>query len=232
MSIRDHESYASAAAEVDGAEELLDWALERGVEMIDLKFVDLPGAWQHISLPIGAVSPEDFDDGVGFDGSSIRGFQEIDKSDMLLIPDASTGFIDPYYDRTTLSLICSVADPVQGEPYARDPRYVAQQAERHLIASGFADAAYFGPEAEFFVFDHIAYEQKDQSEIDSREGFWNTGSRANPQPNLGYKLRHKEGYFPVPPGDSLANLRAEMVATLETLGVRCEFHHHEVASGG
>ncbi|MBV9838494.1 MAG: glutamine synthetase beta-grasp domain-containing protein, partial [Solirubrobacterales bacterium] len=127
--------------------------------MVDLKFVDLPGTWQHMTLPLGALDADDFESGLGFDGSSIRGFQEIHESDMLLMPDATTAFIDPYYTRPTLSLICSVADPVLGEPYARDPRFVAQKAERHLIQSGIADVAYFGPEAEFFVFDHIAYEQ-------------------------------------------------------------------------
>src|SRR5205814_7140282 len=142
---------------------------------------------------------------------------------MLLIPDPGTAFIDPYYTRGTLSLICSVADPVLGEPYARDPRFVAQRAERHLVQSGIADVAYFGSEAEFFVFDHIAYEQREHRafyEIDSAEGFWNTGRPAGGAPNLAYKLRQKEGYFPVPPADSLANLRGEMVAAMESLGIR------------
>jgi glutamine synthetase len=188
-----------------------------------------------MTLPIGALDAGDFESGLGFDGSSIRGFQEIHESDMLLLPDSSTAFIDPFYTRTTLSLICSVADPVLGEPYARDPRFVAHKAEEHLVATGIADVAYFGPEAEFFVFDHIAYEQVEHRafyEIDSGEGFWNTGRDAIGSPNLAYKLRQKEGYFPVPPADSLANLRSEMVATMESLGVRCEFHHHEVSSGG
>lgn len=217
------------------AAEVLEFAAERSVEMVDLKFVDLPGTWQHMTLPLRALGEDDFGAGLGFDGSSIRGFQEIHESDMLLIPDPSTGFIDPYYTRATLSLICSVADPVLGEPYARDPRYVAQKAERHLIESSIADVAYFGPEAEFFVFDHIAYEQVEHRafyEVDSAEGFWNTGSPAAAGSNLAYKLRQQEGYFPVPPADSLANLRGEMVATMETLGIRCEFHHHEVSSGG
>jgi glutamine synthetase len=215
-------------------DEVLEFAAERGVEMVDLKFVDLPGTWQHMTLPIGALDSGDFESGLGFDGSSIRGFQEIHESDMLLLPDSSTAFIDPYYTRTTLSLICSVADPVLGEPYARDPRFVAHKAEQHLVATGIADVAYFGPEAEFFVFDHIAYEQVGHRafyEVDSSEGFWNTGGPSG-APNLAYKLRQKEGYFPVPPADSMANLRSEMVATMETLGVRCEFHHHEVSSGG
>ena len=225
----------AADAGAQTAAEVLEFAVERGVEMVDLKFVDLPGTWQHMTLPLRALDEDDFATGLGFDGSSIRGFQEIHESDMLLIPDPTTAFIDPYYTRATLSLICSIADPVLGEPYARDPRYVAQKAERHLFESSIADIAYFGPEAEFFVFDHIAYEQVEHRafyEVDSAEGFWNTGRPAAAGSNLAYKLRQKEGYFPVPPADSLANLRGEMVATMETLGIRCEFHHHEVSSGG
>ncbi|HEY8763162.1 MAG TPA: type I glutamate--ammonia ligase [Solirubrobacteraceae bacterium] len=230
----DETAQTTAGAGARTAAEVLEFAAQRGVEMVDLKFVDLPGSWQHMTLPLGALDEGDFTAGLGFDGSSIRGFQEIHESDMLLIPDPTTGFIDPYYTRPTLSLICSVADPVLGEPYARDPRYVAQKAERHLIESSIADVAYFGPEAEFFVFDHIAYEQVEHRafyEVDSTEGFWNTGRPAAGS-NLAYKLRQQEGYFPVPPADSLANLRGEMVATMESLGIRCEFHHHEVASGG
>ena len=217
------------------AAEVLEFATDHQIEMVDFKFVDLPGTWQHLSSPLRALDIADLEDGLGFDGSSIRGFQRIDESDMLLVPDPGTAFIDPYYARPTLSLICSIADPVLGTRYSRDPRYVAEKAGTLLLASGIADVAYFGPEAEFFVFDHIAYEQVEHRafyEIDSGEGFWNTGRVGNPTPNLGYKLRRKEGYFPVPPADSLADLRAEMVATLESLGVRCEFHHHEVASGG
>ena len=217
------------------AAEVLEFAAERQIEMVDFKFVDLPGMWQHLSSPLRSLDIEDMERGLGFDGSSIRGFQRIDESDMLLVPDPATAFIDPYYARPTLSLICSIADPVLETRYARDPRYVAEKAERHLLDSGIADVAYFGPEAEFFIFDHIAYEQVEHRafyEIDSNEGFWNTGRVGNPKPNLGYKLRRKEGYFPVTPADSLADLRADMVATLESLGVRCEFHHHEVASGG
>jgi glutamine synthetase len=225
----------AAAAGANTASEVLDFASDRDVEMVDLKFVDLPGTWQHMSLPLRALDAEDFSAGLGFDGSSIRGFQEINESDMLLMPDPTSAFIDPYYTRPTLSLICSVADPVLGEPYGRDPRLVAQKAERHLVSTGIADVAYFGPEAEFFVFDHMAYEQRENRafyEVDSAEGFWNTGSPAGATSNLAYKLRQKEGYFPVPPSDSMANLRAEMVLTMESLGIRCEFHHHEVSSGG
>ncbi len=227
--------HTAMAAGASSPAEVLDFAVERGVEMVDLKFIDLPGTWQHMTLPLGALDAGDFESGLGFDGSSIRGFQEIHESDMLLMPDSSTAFIDPYYTRATLSLICSVADPVLGEPYARDPRFVAHKAEQHLVATGIADVAYFGPEAEFFVFDHISYEQVENRasyEVDSSEGFWNTGGGVSPKPNLAYKLRQKEGYFPVPPADSLANLRSEMVATMESLGIRCEFHHHEVSSGG
>jgi glutamine synthetase len=225
---RTHESAVAAAT---SAAEAMEFAAERGVEMVDLKFVDLPGTWQHMSLPLTTLDAEDFESGLGFDGSSIRGFQEIHESDMLLIPDPTTAFIDPFYSHPTLSLTCSVADPILGEPYGRDPRFVAQKAERHLVNTGIADIAYFGPEAEFFIFDHIAYSQTENRafyEVDSDEGFWNTGSSAN----LAYKLRQKEGYFPVPPADSMANLRAEMVLTMESLGIKCEFHHHEVSSGG
>ncbi len=224
----------SADAGATSAAEVLKFAADRGVEMVDLKFVDLPGTWQHMSLPLRALDADDFETGLGFDGSSIRGFQEIHESDMLLMPDAGTGFIDPYYTRPTLSLICSIADPVLGEKYSRDPRFVAQKAEAHLISTGIADVAYFGPEAEFFIFDHLAYSQTENRafyEVDSEEGFWNTDASPTDR-NLAYKLRQKEGYFPVPPADSMANLRAEMVLTMESLGIRCEFHHHEVSSGG
>jgi glutamine synthetase len=219
----------------ESAEELIELAGKHGLEMVDLKFTDLPGTWQHMQMPIEALDAGDFEHGLGFDGSSIRGFQTIDESDMLLLPDPSTAIIDPFYDLPTLSLVCSIADPVTEEPYGRDPRFIAVKAERHLAASGIADTAYFGPEAEFFVFDHIAYEQREHRafyEVDSSEGFWNSGTPQHAQPNLGYKLRQKEGYFPVPPADSLANLRASMVATMRSLGIACEFHHHEVSSGG
>ena len=217
------------------AEEILELAGKQSIEMVDLKFTDLPGTWQHMQMPIEALDAADFESGLGFDGSSIRGFQTIDESDMLLMPDPTTAIVDPFYDLPTLSLVCSIADPVTKEPYGRDPRYLALKAERHLAATGIADTAYFGPEAEFFVFDHIAYEQREHRafyEVDSAEGFWNSGQPRHLQSNLAYKLRQKEGYFPVPPADSLANLRAEMVAIMRSLGIACEFHHHEVSSGG
>ncbi|MBV9213620.1 MAG: type I glutamate--ammonia ligase [Actinobacteria bacterium] len=225
----------AAAPESTTAEEALDFARDYGVEMVDLKFTDLPGTWQHMQMPLDMLEAEDFDAGLGFDGSSIRGFQEINESDMLLKPDPRTAIIDPYYAIPTMSLICSVADPLTHDPYSRDPRHIAQKAERHLVESGTADTAFFGPEAEFFVFEHLAYEQREHRafyEIDSVEGFWNTGKALDGQPNLAHKLRQKEGYFPVPPADSLADIRAEMVMTMRSLGIACEFHHHEVSSGG
>jgi glutamine synthetase len=225
----------AAGTEITTAQQALDFAAEHAVEMVDMKFTDLPGTWQHMQMPLVSLDAADFEAGLGFDGSSIRGFQTIDESDMLLLPDPTTALIDPFYDLPTLSLVCTIGDPVTGETYSRDPRHIAMKAEKHLIESGIADTCFMGPEAEFFVFDHLAYEQHENRasyEIDSVEGFWNTGQGLNGQPNLGHKLRQKEGYFPVPPADSLANLRAEMVAVLVALGVPCEFHHHEVSSGG
>ncbi|HEV3053051.1 MAG TPA: glutamine synthetase beta-grasp domain-containing protein, partial [Solirubrobacteraceae bacterium] len=172
------ETGSAVAADAKSAAEVLEFAAERGVQMVDLKFIDLPGTWQHMGMPLTTLDAGDFESGLGFDGSSIRGFQEIHESDMLLMPDPATAFIDPFYTIPTVSLICSVADPVLGQPYARDPRFVAQKAERWLASTGIADVAYFGPEAEFFVFDHLAYEQREHRafyEIDSAEGFWNTG---------------------------------------------------------
>jgi glutamine synthetase len=225
----------AVAHEVTTAADAIEFAKTHGAEMVDLKFTDLPGTWQHMQLPLDALDPDDFDAGLGFDGSSIRGFQQINESDMLLKPDPQTAIMDPYYTIPTVSLICEIGDPITGDPYPRDPRHIAQKAERHLMDSGIADTCFFGPEAEFFVFEHLAYEQREHRafyEIDSVEGFWNTGKAIDGQPNLAHKLRQKEGYFPVPPADSLADLRAEMVMTMRSLGIACEFHHHEVSSGG
>jgi glutamine synthetase len=219
----------------DSPEELIELARKQGIEMVDLKFTDLPGTWQHMQMPLEALEADDFTAGLGFDGSSIRGFQTIDESDMLLMPDHTTAILDPFYDLPTVSVLCSIADPISHERYSRDPRFIAVKAERHLTEGTLADTAYFGPEAEFFVFDHIAYEQREHRafyEVDSAEGFWNSGQPQHAKPNLAYKLRQKEGYFPVPPADSLANIRAEMVAVMRSLGIACEFHHHEVSSGG
>ena len=178
------------------------------IEIIDLRFVDLPGVWQHFSLPARELSDDMFTDGLGFDGSSIRGYQQIQESDMLLIPDPETAFVDPVLQVPTLSMICNVRDPVTRESYTRDPRHIAQKAEAYLKNSGIADISYWGPEAEFYIFDDVRYDQSAQAGyyyIDSVEGVWNTGRQEGP--NLGYKLRHKEGYFPCPPADQLQDLR-------------------------
>jgi len=208
----------------------LDWATETQAKMVDLKFCDLLGTWQHLTLPLRAFDESAFDEGLGFDGSSIRGWQGISESDMLLLPQAETATIDPFAAEPTLSLVCEIADPLTGEGYAKDPRRVARRAEQHLRESGIADTAYIGPECEFFVFDEVAYELGPNTAgytVDSAEGHWNSG-----KPGLGYTIREKQGYFPPAPHDSLADLRTEMVLTLERLGIPCEFHHHEVASGG
>ena len=203
------------------------------VRVVDLRFMDFPGLWQHFSVPAREIDPETFENGLGFDGSSIRGWQAINESDMLVKPVTESAFIDPFLDHKTLVLICNICDPVTGEDYTRDPRNIARKAESYIKATGEADIAYFGPEAEFFIFDDIRFDQNEHEGyyfIDSREGRWNTGREE--QPNLGYKPRYKEGYFPVPPADSLQDLRSEMMLTLESIGVPIECQHHEVATGG
>jgi glutamine synthetase len=213
--------------------EVLDMAKENGVKVVDLRFMDFPGLWQHFTVPISELEESSFEDGFGFDGSSIRGWQPIHASDMLVVPDATTAKMDPFYEAPTLVLICNIVDPVTREPYTRDPRNIAQKADAYLKSSGIGDVAYFGPEAEFFIFDDIRFESTRFSafyEIDSIEGNWNTGRDEGP--NLGYKPRHKEGYFPVPPMDKFQDLRTEMVLTLENLGIEIEAQHHEVATAG
>ncbi|MGD0154406.1 MAG: type I glutamate--ammonia ligase [Thermacetogeniaceae bacterium] len=214
-------------------EEVLAFAKQKGIAMVDLKFNDLPGLWQHFTIPISELSAEIFTEGIGFDGSSIRGFQEIHESDMLLIPDPGTALLDPICKAPTLSMICEISDPITHEPYSRDPRYVAKKAEAYLKKTGIADTSYWGPEMEFFIFDDIRFDQSVNFGyyfIDSVEGEWNTGR--DEEPNLGYKPRYKEGYFPVPPHDSQQDLRTEMVMNLIDAGIGIETHHHEVASGG
>lgn len=201
--------------------------------MVDLKFIDLPGVWQHFSVPICQLKETSFEKGFGFDGSSIRGYQPIHASDMLVIPDPNTAKIDPFCTIPTVSFICNIADPITKEPYSRDPRYIAQKAENYLKSTGIADTACFGPEAEFFIFDDVRYDQTAHSGyyyIDSVEGKWNSGREEFP--NLGYKLRYKEGYFPVPPADAYQNLRTEMVLELQNAGIEVEAQHHEVATAG
>jgi glutamine synthetase len=209
------------------------FAEKHGAKMVDLKFVDLVGIWQHTSVPSHRLKEESFEDGFGFDGSSIRGFQPIHASDMLLIPDPATAQMDPFRAEPTVSFICNVVDPITRQPYSRDPRFIAQKAERYLKQTGIAEVCYFGPEAEFFVFDDVRYDQSPNGafyQIDSVEGKWNTGREEFP--NLGYKLGFKGGYFPVSPSDSLADLRAEMCQVMSQVGIEVEVHHHEVATAG
>jgi len=213
--------------------EVLDFAKKNKVEIVDLKFVDLPGLWQHFSISTNELTEELFEEGIGFDGSSIRGFQTIDESDMLLFPDPGSAFLDPFSSHPTLNLICNVKDPITGEAYSRDPRYVAQKAEKYLKSTGIADTSYWGPEIEFYILDNVRFDQSYNYGfyyIDSEEGFWNSGN--GEKPNLGYKPRYKEGYFPVPPMDHLQDIRSEMLRTLEKCGVVVEIHHHEVGTAG
>ncbi len=213
--------------------EVLKFTKDHGARMVDLKFMDYPGMWQHFTVPIAQLEESSFEEGFGFDGSSIRGWQAIHASDMLVIPDAATAVMDPFTQAPTLSLICNIVDPITKEKYTRDPRNIAQKAEAYLKSTGIADTAYFGPEAEFFIFDDIRYDSQQNCGyyfIDSVEGQWNTGRAEGP--NLGYKARYKEGYFPVPPTDSMADIRTEMVLTMEQIGIQIEAQHHEVATAG
>lgn len=213
--------------------EVLAFAKEQGVKMVDLKFMDFLGTWQHFTIPVEEFGESDFEDGYGFDGSSIRGWQPINASDMLVIPDPTTAIMDPFMAVPTLTLICNVSDPVTKERYTRDPRYIAQKAEAYLKFTGVGDTAFFGPEAEFFIFDDIRYDGASNYSyyyIDSVEGIWNAGRDEGP--NLGYKPRHKEGYFPVPPIDSQQDLRTEMVLYMQQVGLAVECQHHEVATAG
>ncbi len=206
---------------------------EHNVRIVDVRFTDLPGAWQHFSMPSSAINADTFTEGIGFDGSSIRGFQTIEVSDMMVVPDPTTAFLDPYTAVPTMILICNVRDPVTGQAYSRDARYIAQKAENHLKGTGIAEISYWGPEAEFYIFDDIRYGQSTNFGfyyIDSVEGSWNTGKEE--KPNLGYKPRPKQGYFPVPPGDTLQDVRSEMILDMMEIGVETEIHHHEVGSGG
>jgi glutamine synthetase len=214
-------------------DDVLKVVKDQRIEMIDLRFADLPGLWQHFSVPPGALDQDSFVRGVGFDGSSIRGFQEIQDSDMMVVPDPTSAFLDLFTEAPTLVLICNVRDPVRQGPYTRDARYVAQKAELHLQRSEVGDAVYFGPELEFFVFNAVRYDQGTNYasyEIDAVEANW--GHSETNGPKLGHKLRSKEGYFPVPPADALQDARSEMVISLEKLGIPIEAHHHEVATGG
>lgn len=213
--------------------DVLKLSKEKNAKMVDFKFLDFVGIWQHFSVPIGELSEDIFEEGLGFDGSSIRGWQPIHASDMLVIPDPTTAIMDPFHETPSLSLICNIVDPITKEPYSRDPRNIAIKAEAYLKSTGIGDVAYFGPEPEFFIFDDIRYSQSSNQgfyHIDSVEGIWNTGREECP--NLGYKPRHKEGYFPVPPTDSQEDIRSEMSMVMESVGIRVERQHHEVATAG
>ncbi|HVP00497.1 MAG TPA: type I glutamate--ammonia ligase [Bryobacteraceae bacterium] len=211
---------------------VLEFAKKNGARLLDLRFTDLPGLWHHVSYPISQVEESSFEDGFGMDGSSIRGWAAIHESDMLLIPDPNWYMMDPFTEAPTLVMIGDVIDPVTKQRYDRDPRYIARKAEMYLASTGLADTAYFGAEAEFFIFDNIRFDQNAHSGyyfIDAEEGRWNSGREHN---NLGYRPRFKEGYFPVPPTDHYQDLRAEMVETMIKVGLDIECHHHEVATAG
>ncbi len=212
------------------AEDVMKLADDAGARFVDIKFIDLPGRWQHFTIPVSELDEGIFEDGLGFDGSSIEGWKAIDESDMLVVPDPSTAKMDPFIEAPTISLIGNIEDPITRQPYHRDPRGVARRAVAYLQSTGLGDTAYFGPEAEFFIFDSVAYHQDPNSayfEIDSEEGIWNSG-----QPGLGHRPRHKGGYFPVSPTDTQTDIRNEMVMEMEALGIRIECQHHEVATAG
>lgn len=213
--------------------EVLELVKNKGVEAVDFRFMDFPGLWQHFTIPASGLDEGTFRDGLGFDGSSMRGWKGIQESDMLVVPDPSTAWIDPFPKMKTLVLICDIKDPVTHESYSRDPRNIAKKAEAYLRTTGIGDQAFIGPEAEFFIFDDIRFDQNEHSGfyfLDSVEGRWNTGSDEGP--NLGYKPRYKEGYFPVPPTDKFNDLRNEMMMNLINCGLEIECQHHEVATAG
>jgi glutamine synthetase len=215
------------------ANDVIELIKKKHVEVVDLKFGDFPGTWQHFTLPISQMSPEIFTEGLGFDGSSIRGWQAINASDMLVVPDPETAMIDPFSEKITLSMICNIVDPITQEKYSRDPRHIALKAEAFLKGSGIAELSYFGPEAEFFILDGVRFDQNAHEgyyHVESSEGIWNSG--ASTTPNLGHKPRHKEGYFPVPPVDSQQDIRNEMILEMEKADIIVEKHHHEVATAG
>lgn len=217
--------------------EVIQLAKDQSVKIVDLKLCDILGTWQHFAVPVSELTEDVFENGLGFDGSSVRGWKVIHASDMLVFPDAKTAFIDPFAANTTLSLTCDTKDPLTRDVYERDPRGIAKKAELYLNSTGVADTAYFGPEAEFFIFDAVSYDSTANGtfyHVDSSEGIWNRGKKTEDdgRPNLGYKIRHKEGYFPVAPADKLIDIRNEMILTMESLGIKIEREHHEVATAG
>lgn len=219
------------------AKDVLDYISANDIRIVDVRFTDLPGTWQHFSVLTTEIDAGTFEEGLGFDGSSIRGFQQIEESDMMLVPDPTTAFMDPFTDEPTLCMICDVRDPINDTPYSRDPRYVARKAEEYLKTSGVADTSFWGPELEHFIFDHVSFStdaHSSQYNVDSEEGIWNSGRSEDDYrgPNLGHRPRHKQGYFPAPPVDTLQDLRTDAVLKMVDAGIDVEVHHHEVATAG
>jgi glutamine synthetase len=215
------------------AHEIIKRIKDEEIRLVDFKFMDFPGTWQHFTVPSRSLTEEAFEEGFGFDGSSIRGWRAINESDMLMMPDPTTAFIDPFAQYPTISLTCTIIDPITRENYSRDPRSIAAKGIEYLKSTGLADVCFIGPEAEFFVFDDVRFGSAPNYSfyhLDSNEGIWN--SESDEFPNLGHRPRYKEGYFPVPPTDALQDLRSEMLVTLEACGIEIEAHHHEVATGG
>src|ERR1700685_1059166 len=213
-------------------QEVLDFAKKNDAKQLDCRFTDIPSLQHHVSYPIAQLSEASFEEGFGMDGSSIRGWAAIHESDMLLIPDATKYILDPFTEVPTMVMVCDVIDPVTKQRYDRDPRYIARKAEMYLASTGLADTAYFGAEAEFFIFNNVRFDQREQHGfyyVDAEEGRWNSGREEN---NLGYRPRYREGYFPVPPTDHYQDLRSEMMLTMQSCGLEVECHHHEVATGG
>ena len=214
--------------------EVIALANEKGCKILDIRFMDFPGMWQNTSYPISELTEDCFEEGFGFDGSSIRGWQAINESDMLLMPQAETAFIDPFLAHPTMVLICNITDPITKDDYSRDPRNIAKKSIAHMKSTGIADTCFIGPEAEFFVFDNVQYESNQHTSfysIDSVEAIWNSGAD-EPGGNLGHKIRYKEGYFPTPPSDTLMDIRSEMILHMIDAGIPVECHHHEVATAG
>jgi len=214
-------------------EQIISKIKEKKIRVIDLRYMDFPGTWQHFTVPACEVTEASFEDGFGFDGSSMRAWQNIDNSDMVVVPDPDTAKMDPFFEEPTLVLLGDIKDPITGEPYSRDPRYIARKTEQYIKSTGIGDTIFVGPEPEFFIFNNIRFASENNAafyEIDSDEGIWNSGREE--LPNTGYKIRHKQGYFPLPPADKYQDMRTEMMLTLEDMGIEIECQHHEVATGG
>ncbi len=213
--------------------EIVGMIKEKSVRVIDIRYMDFPGTWQHFTVPACEFTESAFEDGFGFDGSSMRAWQNIDNSDMIVVPDPDTAVMDPFFEVPTLTVIGDILDPITHEPYSRDPRYIAKKVEQYVKSTGIADTIFIGPEPEFFIFDNVRFASENNAafyEIDSKEAIWNSGREE--LPNTGYKIRHKQGYFPLPPADKYQDMRTEMMLTLEDLGIAMECQHHEVATAG